>query len=209
MSYSWKKNLLKCIIANKNDLIEERQISEEDGEKLADEIGAYYYETSAKNNVEIYDIFSKIVKIYSESYEEIQVNLKYLKEEKEEKRKDRCCSGIRSDSFDFDFSGILYHLKLTNSNTEKNDIIEDNENNKEKEKEIIEYINGDTKEILNGNSKESILNFNDGDIFEGEISEDNKFITGKLNIENLEINIYNKKIVNLINVLFLLIIQKF
>ena len=206
MSYSWKKNLLKCIIANKNDLIEERQIPKEEGQKFADEIGAYYYETSAKNNIDIYDIFSKIVKIYSESYEEIQVNLKHLKEEK---RKDRCCSGIRSDSFDFDFSGILYHLKITNSNTEKNDIIEGNESNKEKEKEIIKYINGNTKEILYGISKESIFNFNNRDIFEGEINEDNKFITGKINIKNLKINIYNKKIVNLINVLFLLIIQKF
>jgi len=207
--YDWNEllleneNLIKCVIANKNHVIKGR-ISEEDGQKFAKKIGAFYYEICDFNNEDINDVLSKIMKIYSESYEEIHINSIYLKEEKKEEK--GCCKeGGFFDDFDVDNSGILYHLKLTNSKKEKNDIINENKNEDNKnndEKEIIKYKNGSTKEILGGNPNKSIFHFNNGVTFKGEMNENNNFITGHLKFEDSDgIDIYNKKIVNLINAL--------
>lgn len=125
--YDWdelfneEKNLLKCVIANKKDLIKERKISEEDGKRFAKKIGAFYYEINSCNNNDISDLFSKIMKTYVESYEEIQKKTIHLKEKKDEKKKEGgCCSGSGSFSMDTD---ILYHLKFINSKKDKNNII--------------------------------------------------------------------------------------
>jgi GTPase SAR1 family protein len=205
--YDWNEllmeneNLIKCVIANKNNLFRERKISKEDGKNFAIKIGAFYFEINAFNNEDINNLFGKIMKIYSESNEEMHQNSIFLKKKK--KREKGCCKGGDSfDGFDDDYSGILYHIKLTNSKKEKNEIINGNEDNKNNgEKEIIKYINGNTKEILDENPDKSIFYFNNGDTFKGEMNEDNNFITGKLEIKDLEIDIYDKKIVNLINAL--------
>ena len=207
--YDWNKilleneNLLKCVIANKNHLFKGRKISEEDGKKFAEKIGAVYYEVCAINNEDINDVLSKIMKIYSEPYNEFHINSIYLKEEK--KRGKGCCKGGDPfDDFDVD-NGILYHLKLINSKKEKNEIINENKNEESKNndgKEIIKYKNGSTKEILGGNPNKSIFYFNNGVTFKGEMNENNNFITGHLKFKDSDgIDIYNKKIVNLINAL--------
>ena len=87
-------------------------------------------------------------------------------------------------------------MKIKNSKKEKDDKNEDKNNieeNKEKvEKEIIKYINGNYKEILDENPEKTIFKFNNGDIFQGEMDENNCFITGKFKHEELEIDIFIK-----------------
>ena len=73
--FSWNElladnqnDILKCIIANKNDLNDKRAISEEEGEKFAENIGALFYETNAKDYEKIYDTFNSIVNEYYKQF---------------------------------------------------------------------------------------------------------------------------------------------
>ena len=105
--YTWnellidKNNILKCVIANKNDLNDKRVISEEEGKKFAENIGALFYETNAKDYDKIYDIFNSIANEYNEQFidgkeeenkyysdEEIK---EYKIKKKEKRKKDKCC----------------------------------------------------------------------------------------------------------------------
>ena len=54
------KKLILAVAANKCDLYEERQVKDEEGEKYAKSIGAFYASTSAKNDSGINDLFEKI-----------------------------------------------------------------------------------------------------------------------------------------------------
>ena len=82
--YNWnelltkKENILKCVIGNKNDLIEKREISQEDGKNFANKIGALFFEINAKDYINIYDIFTKIV-----------VNIVYYMKKKIKKKKNK------------------------------------------------------------------------------------------------------------------------
>ena len=169
-----KDNLIKCVIANKKDLLEKRLISEEDGKKFANEIGALYYETNAKNNKEISQLFNKIVKKYSELDIKIPENSKLLKTEvqlfKRKQKDSNCC--------DENFGPILYNIKAVNYNKEKNEKIKEKKNNIENaEKDIMKLINGYKEEIFNENKKDSIFTFNNEIVFKGEL-EISEFVLG-------------------------------
>jgi len=49
------------LVGNKSDLHNERQVSVEKGKKLAEEMKAFFLETSAKENQNVGDIFSKLI----------------------------------------------------------------------------------------------------------------------------------------------------
>lgn len=49
------------IVGNKADLEAEREVSKEDGEKLAKELSAVFIETSAKDNLCVTDMFQNII----------------------------------------------------------------------------------------------------------------------------------------------------
>ena len=53
------KNVLIFLVGNKSDLEEQRKISKDEGEELADSFGLSFFETSAKNNVNVNSIFGK------------------------------------------------------------------------------------------------------------------------------------------------------
>ena len=53
------KNVLIFLVGNKSDLEEQRKISVDEGEELADSFGLSFFETSAKNNVNVNSIFGK------------------------------------------------------------------------------------------------------------------------------------------------------
>ncbi|XP_039610389.1 ras-related protein Rab-10-like [Polypterus senegalus] len=55
------ENVDRVILANKCDLEETRVVSKERGEKLAWECGVHFFETSAKNNINIEKAFSALV----------------------------------------------------------------------------------------------------------------------------------------------------
>ena len=53
------KNILLVLIGNKSDLNDKRQVSIEEGKKVADENNMIFFETSAKDNVNINEVFLK------------------------------------------------------------------------------------------------------------------------------------------------------
>ena len=61
-------NLIYAIVANKSDLYLNEQVSHEEGENYAKKINAFYFETSAKNNEGINEMFSLVGKTFLDNY---------------------------------------------------------------------------------------------------------------------------------------------
>ena len=55
-----RAGVVKYLIANKTDLVEDRVISTEMGEKFAEEHGLKYFETSAKDKKNVTEVFLSI-----------------------------------------------------------------------------------------------------------------------------------------------------
>ena len=56
------EEVILFIAGNKSDLAEQRAVSEEDGEKLASELGATFFETSAKSGENVKALFDDLAK---------------------------------------------------------------------------------------------------------------------------------------------------
>ena len=56
------------VVGNKNDLVEERKVESEQAELFAKEIGAFYYEVSAKTGFGIEELFNRVAE---ESYNKL------------------------------------------------------------------------------------------------------------------------------------------
>ena len=75
-----KKDVIFAVAANKNDLDEERKISDEEGKKFANEIGAIFASTSAKNADGIQALFDNVgQKILNPSFIEKETNASGIK----------------------------------------------------------------------------------------------------------------------------------
>ena len=97
-----KKKFPIILIGNKCDLDEEREVSFEEGKKKADSYQIDFYETSAKNNINVENVFKyltdKIVQMnQNEFLEGIDVNHFELKNNKEEKKKGNCCGNEKKE----------------------------------------------------------------------------------------------------------------
>ena len=90
------QNVVIYIAGNKIDLEEERKVKTEEGQKLAEEYGFPFLETSAKNDININETFENLVedidKIYSKSGTNNGVGIKKNKVYKGNKNKNGCCS---------------------------------------------------------------------------------------------------------------------
>ena len=64
-TYSWD-NTQVVLVGNKCDMEEERAITYEQGQKLADQLGFPFFETSAKANINVRGAFDKLVDIICE-----------------------------------------------------------------------------------------------------------------------------------------------
>jgi len=64
-----KENVMRFLIGNKSDLVNERQVSYEEVRALANKLNIYYVETSAKNNVNVSDFFQIATKDYLNKYD--------------------------------------------------------------------------------------------------------------------------------------------
>ena len=62
LSEHFDESLAKMVVGNKCDMISERQVSTENGVALAKEYGALFYETSAKNDINVENVFVDISK---------------------------------------------------------------------------------------------------------------------------------------------------
>ena len=82
------------IAANKFDLFEQQEVKEEEGRKFAEEIGAVFQSTSAKESVGIdrlfHDIGEKIFQLTNQSvtFDETIIKTKIYPDNKKEKK---CC----------------------------------------------------------------------------------------------------------------------
>ena len=64
-----KENVMRFLIGNKSDLVNERQVSYEEVRALANKLNIYYVETSAKNNINVSDFFQIATKEYLNKYD--------------------------------------------------------------------------------------------------------------------------------------------
>ncbi|CAF3151567.1 unnamed protein product [Rotaria socialis] len=64
-SHSWEKSPV-ILVGNKCDMADERNVQSETGERLASELGLEFFETSAKENVNVKAVFERLVDIILE-----------------------------------------------------------------------------------------------------------------------------------------------
>jgi len=63
------KDVVPCVLlGNKCDLEDERQVQQDEGQKLADQIGAPFFECSAKLNVNIDEAFDALIRYMGRIY---------------------------------------------------------------------------------------------------------------------------------------------
>ena len=83
-----------CLVGNKIDMNESRVISNEEGKKLADEFKIPSFETSAKSNIGVEEVFTYLVKevdtIYMNEHKE-EVGRKTVLNQKTKNKKKKCC----------------------------------------------------------------------------------------------------------------------
>ena len=83
------KDLILAVVANKNDLYEEREVEDEVGEEFANQIGAIFGSTSAKEDSGVTALFDNIGrKILDPSFDYIEEKKKKNKEYKKNKEKE-------------------------------------------------------------------------------------------------------------------------
>eukprot|EP00826_Nyctotherus_ovalis_P055101 TRINITY_DN7295_c0_g1_i9.p2 TRINITY_DN7295_c0_g1~~TRINITY_DN7295_c0_g1_i9.p2 ORF type:complete len:218 (-),score=83.25 TRINITY_DN7295_c0_g1_i9:79-732(-) len=58
-----QENVKLMIVGNKVDLEDKRQVSKEEGEKLAQELGLMFFETSAKEGTNVNELFNKLASV--------------------------------------------------------------------------------------------------------------------------------------------------
>jgi Ras-related protein Rab-3C len=71
--YSWD-NAQVVLVGNKMDLEDDRLVSLEKGRRLADQLGLEFFETSAKENVNVKQVFERLVDIICDKMAETGEN---------------------------------------------------------------------------------------------------------------------------------------
>ena len=69
-----KQGVLRVLIGNKTDLEEERKVTKEAGESLANKYGIKFFEVSAKNNINIDELFLDTAKCLLEKNENVFID---------------------------------------------------------------------------------------------------------------------------------------
>lgn len=68
-TYSWD-NAQVILVGNKCDMEDERVVSYERGKQLADQLGLEFFETSAKENINVKAVFERLVDIICDKMSE-------------------------------------------------------------------------------------------------------------------------------------------
>ena len=85
-----KENVLKFLVGNKVDLIDNRVISKEEVNNFAEEHNLPYIETSAKDGINIEELFDKSINKFLEDINFINED-KNIKLEQSNKNENGCC----------------------------------------------------------------------------------------------------------------------
>ena len=92
-----KENVLKFLVGNKIDLFDSRNVSFDEGKNISEKYNIMFFETSAKDNIDIQELFEKTTLTYLNKYnlgKETQfngVNLKNLLVKSDNTEKSFCC----------------------------------------------------------------------------------------------------------------------
>ena len=91
-----KQGVLKVLVANKKDLEENRRVPKEAGETLANKYGIKFYEVSAKDNINIEELFietskSLLEKNVKDTYDNIGSSVVLNNNNISLKKKKKCC----------------------------------------------------------------------------------------------------------------------
>lgn len=68
-TYSWD-NAQVILVGNKSDMEDERVVSTDRGKQLAEQLGLEFFETSAKENINVKDVFERLVDIICDKMSE-------------------------------------------------------------------------------------------------------------------------------------------
>jgi len=68
--YSWD-NAQVVLVGNKSDLEQDRAVTHERGKRLADQLGLEFFETSAKENINVKIVFESLVDIILEKMSDV------------------------------------------------------------------------------------------------------------------------------------------
>lgn len=85
-----KENVYKFLVGNKSDLTENRVIQTEEASKFAEEHNLPYIETSAKDGINIEELFDKSINKFLEDINFINED-KNIKLEQSNKNENGCC----------------------------------------------------------------------------------------------------------------------
>ena len=85
------QNVVIFIAGNKIDMEEERKVTTEEGKRLAEEFGYPFYETSAKDDININEIFDDLVEKVDSIYSKLEGSGGTNKQLSKGKNKNGCC----------------------------------------------------------------------------------------------------------------------
>ena len=88
-----KQGVLKILVGNKKDLEEKRKVTKEAGENCANKYGISFFEVSAKDNINIEELFLDITKSLLEKNENVMSDDKIILNINKNsiKKKKKCC----------------------------------------------------------------------------------------------------------------------
>ena len=182
-----------ALAGNKNDMYEHEEIEEEEGKKLAKELGAIFQKTSAKESTGVEDLFVKIGKKFINPNKEDSSNL--TKEERkqhgEKLKRDKIKSEKEKDSvnqLNKVESNLLDNIKKENRRI---DLIGE-ENINTETNEVLDVIENDRLfDKVNDNSSEEIIFDEANDSINNNLFE-NKDVINEKNEDSIDVdNSYN------------------
>ena len=83
-------NVRKILIGNKCDKESEREVTEEEGKKLADEFNMNFFETSAKNDINVKEAFDYLIKDIINNNKDINKENKELNKDDDINKNNKC-----------------------------------------------------------------------------------------------------------------------
>ena len=84
------------IVGNKFDLFNIEEVTEDEGNKFAKDIGGFFYLTSAKESIGIYELFKEVGEKYlkfkdNNKFEEENIGTAKITKENSSQKKKGCC----------------------------------------------------------------------------------------------------------------------
>ena len=84
------------VAGNKFDLFSIEEVTEDEGNKFANDIGAFFYLTSAKESIGIYELFTEVGKKYlnfkvNKKFEEDNIGATKITKDNSSVKKKSCC----------------------------------------------------------------------------------------------------------------------